>query len=172
MATRIVHTTTKEHPVVMAAIMPAPSPIVLAGDSVVVVLPLSSVIEEDSSCGVLVGPLVLVVGVTVIDFVVVNVVASLVELLVVMVEVTVVSTLVVEPVVVVGTVVGATVSVVPVGSEEVTSGVVTGGKVGNGGKVSQSGGHCENTTATSAKRLQTRKRILKICLMVKYESVE
>jgi len=168
----IVHTTTKEHPVDMAAIMPAPSPVVLVGDSVVVVLPLSSVVEEDGSCGVLVGPLVLVVGVTVVDFVVVNVVASLVELLVVVVEVTVVSTVVVEPVVVVGTVVGATVGVVPVGSEEVTSVVVTGGMVGNGDKGSQSGGHCEDTTATSAKRMQTRKRILKICLKVKYERIE
>jgi hypothetical protein len=166
----IVHTTTKEHPDEMAAIMPAPSPVVLAGDSVVVVLPFSSVIEEDGSCGVLVGPLVTVLGVTVVDFVVVDVVASLVELLVVMVEITVVSTVVVEPIVVVGTAVGATVGVVPVGIEEGTSAVVTGGKVGNGGGISQSGGHCEDTTATSAKRLQTRKRILKIVLKVKYES--
>jgi hypothetical protein len=73
-----VHITTKEHPDEMAAIMPAPSPVVLFGNSVVVVLPFSSVVEEDGSCGVLVGPLVLVVDVTVIDFVVVNVVASLV----------------------------------------------------------------------------------------------
>jgi hypothetical protein len=149
----MVHTTIKEHPVEMAAIMPAPSPVVLAGDSVVVELPFSSVVEEDGSCGVLVGPLVLVVGVTVVDFVVVDVVASLVELLVVVVEVTVVSIVVVEPVVVVGTVVGGTVGVVPVGMGEVTSGVVTGGKVGNGGRVSQSGGHCEDTTANNAKRL-------------------
>jgi hypothetical protein len=168
----MVHTTIKEHPVEMAAIMPAPSPVVLAGDSVVVELPFSSVVEEDGSCGVLVGPLVLVVGVTVVDFVVVDVVASLVELLVVVVEVTVVSIVVVEPVVVVGTVVGGTVGVVPVGMGEVTSGVVTGGKVGNGGRVSQSGGHCEDTTANNAKRLQTRKRILKIVLKVKYESIE
>jgi len=169
----MVHTTIKEHPVDMAAIMPAPSPVVLAGDSVVVELPFSSVVvEEDGSCGVLVGPLVLVVGVTVVDFVVVDVVASLVELLVVVVEVTVVSTVVVEPVEVVGTVVGSTVGVVPVGMGEVTSGVVTGGKVGNGGRVSQSGGHCEDTTANNAKRLQTRKRILKIVLKVKYESIE
>jgi hypothetical protein len=168
----MVHTTIKEHPVEMAAIMPAPSPVVLAGDSVVVELPFSSVVvEEDGSCGVLVGPLVLVVGVTV-DFVVVDVVASLVELLVVVVEVTVVSTVVVEPVEVVGTVVGNTVGVVPVGMGEVSSGVVTGGKVGNGGRVSQSGGHCEDTTANNAKRLQTRKRILKIVLKVKYESIE
>jgi hypothetical protein len=168
----MVHTTIKEHPVEMAAIMPAPSPIVLAGDSVVIELPFSSVVvEEDGSCGVLVRPLVLVVGVTV-DFVVVDVVASLVELLVVVVEVTVVSTVVVEPVEVVGTVVGNTVGVVPVGMGEVSSGVVTGGKVGNGGRVSQSGGHCEDTTANNAKRLQTRKRILKIVLKVKYESIE
>lgn len=146
--------------------MPAPSPVVLAGDSVVVELTFSSVVEEDCSCGVLVGPLVLVSGVTVVDFVVVIVVTSLVELLVVVVEITVVSTVVVEPVVVVGTVVGATVGVVPVGIEEVTSVVVTGGKVGNVGSVSQSGGHCEDTTAINAKRLQTRKRILKIVLKV------
>lgn len=155
----------------MAAIMPAPSPLVLAGDSVVVKLPFSS-IEEDGSCGVLVGPLVLVAGVTVIDFVVVDVVASLVELLIVVVEVTVVSIVVVEPIMVVGTVVGNTVGVVPVGIGEVTSVVDTGGKVGNGGGGSQSGGHCENTTANSAKRLQIRKHILKIILKVKYESIE
>lgn len=152
--------------------MPAPSPVVSSGDSVVVELTFSSVVEEDGSCGVLVGPLVLVAGDTVVDFVVVDVVASLVELLVVVVEVTVVSTVVVEPVVVVGTVVGSTVGVVPVGKEEVTSVVVTGGIVGNVGKVSHSGGHCELATATSAKRLQIRKRILKIVLKVKYESIE
>lgn len=146
--------------------MPAPSPVISSGDSVVGELTFPSVVEEDGSCGVLVGPLVLVVGVTVVDFVVVDVVASLIELLVVVVEVTVVSTVVVEPVMVVGTVVGATVGVVPVGKEEVTSVVVTGGIVGNVGRVSQSGGHCELTTATSAKRLQIRKRILKIVLKV------
>lgn len=152
----------KVQPVEIAAIMPAPSPLVSPGVSVVVKLPFSSVVEEDSSCGVLVGPLVTVAGDTVVDFVVVDVVASLVELLVVMVEVTVVSTVVVEPFSVVGTVVGSTVGVVPVGMEEVSSVVVTGGNVGNGGRVSQSGGHCEDTTATSAKRLQARKRISKI----------
>lgn len=150
--------------------MPALNPVAIPGDPVVVILPFSVVGMEDGSCGVLVGPLVLVVGVTV-DFVVFNIVTSLVELLGVVVEFTVVSTVVVEPLVV-GTAVGAAECVIPVGSEEVSAGVGTGGNVGNGGRVPQFGGHCERTTDTSAKRLQTRKHILKICLKVKYESIE
>lgn len=116
----------------------------------VVISPCSSV-EEDGSCGVLVGPLVLVVGVTV-DCLVVFVVTSLVELLSVVVDFTVVSNIVVEPWVV-GTAVGVTVGVVPVGNGEVSSVVGAEGKVGNGGRVPQSGGHCEVTTAYNAKRL-------------------